>query len=63
MSNPTIPVSPILAISSAYTKLSALGKCDAPGGSEHFRVAREWDKAGRPVDVEAFIIERANVIG
>ena len=51
-----------LAIDPAYRRLSAKGLCDAPGGCEHYRVAREWDKAGRPSDIEACITERANAV-
>jgi len=53
-------VSAILAIGPTYGRLNEKGLCDAPGGTEHFRIAREWDRAGRPDDIEAFVIERAN---
>ena len=50
----------ILALTPAYEKLGELGKCDGAGGSEHHRVAREWDEKGRPNDIEAFILAHAN---
>jgi hypothetical protein len=45
----------------AYEQLSASGWCDGAGGAEYDRVREEWEKAGRPEDVDAFIRRRANV--
>lgn len=52
----------VFVIAPCYALLAEKGLCDAPWGAEHFRVAREYDKAGRPADIEAFIRARANVV-
>jgi hypothetical protein len=44
-----------------YHRLSELGACDAVFGCEHGRVKREWNAAGQPKDIEAFIRWRANI--
>ncbi len=44
-----------------WTKLAEIGACDAPGGAEYTRVFREWKALGRPIEVEAFIRNRAYV--
>lgn len=46
----------------AYDRLSEEGKCDSPGGMEYTRVRDEWVRAGRPADIESFIIRRANAM-
>lgn len=45
----------------AYERLAEEGKCDAAGGREYQRVRQEWKDAGRPDDMDGFIIKRANV--
>lgn len=37
------------------------GECDAADGEEYRRVYAEWVKAGRPAQVEAFILRTANI--
>ncbi len=44
-----------------YNRLSTVGVCDGAGGMECRRVYREWLKAGKPQDIEAFIKWRANI--
>jgi hypothetical protein len=44
-----------------WERLAEQGKCDGFGGMEYRRVRKEWAAAGKPADVEAFIIERANI--
>lgn len=44
-----------------WDRLADQGKCDSRGGAEYVRVRREWHDAGAPVDLEAFIIRRANL--
>ncbi len=45
----------------AYRRLALEGRCDGVGGMECRRVFREWRNAGMPPDIDAFIIDRANV--
>lgn len=45
-----------------YELLAEQGACDAPGGAEYKRVELEWQQAGRPSDIEAFIRSRANAL-
>lgn len=44
----------------AYLKLSDLGQCDEPGGSEYRQVLQEWLSSGCPSPIEQFIVTRAN---
>lgn len=44
----------------AYVRLAQQGRCDTLGSSESNRVYKEWHAAGRPRDVEAFIVTAAN---
>ncbi len=45
----------------AYERLSKKGRCDGPGGREYQRVLQEWEDAGRPDDLERFIVVHANI--
>lgn len=44
-----------------WIALSHRGLCDAAGGAEYRRVYAEWLKAGRPKEIRAFIVDRANL--
>jgi hypothetical protein len=44
-----------------WATLSETGACDCIGGAEYERVCGEWERAGCPEGIEAFIRERANV--
>lgn len=43
-----------------YQILSLEGWCDGAGGCEYRRVRAEWEAAGRPRQIAAFIRWRAN---
>ncbi len=44
----------------ACHRLSSAGHCDSIVGAESRRVFGEWIDAGRPAEIDTFIIERAN---
>ena len=45
----------------AYERLSSEGRCDGPGGMQYKRVLQEWEEAGRPTDLNRFIVVHANM--
>lgn len=46
----------------AYSWLADEGSVDSSGGAESIRVLKEWNEAGRPKAVFAFILRRANAM-
>lgn len=43
-----------------WRTLERRGHCDAFGGQEYLRVRREWQEAGRPLNLYRFILTHAN---
>lgn len=39
-----------------FKTLSRRGRCDGVGGREYKRVRLQWEEAGKPTDIKAFII-------
>lgn len=44
----------------AYDRLADEGRCDGAGAGEYRRVLSEWSQAGRPSNLDEFILSRAN---
>lgn len=44
----------------SWLVLARRGHCDAFGSQEYLRVRREWQEAGRPLNLYRFILTRAN---
>lgn len=44
-----------------WKRLSSQGSCDTIGGSEYWRVLREWILSNKAEPIEEFISRRANI--
>jgi hypothetical protein len=44
-----------------WRRLAEAGACDSHGDAEYRRVRSEWQTAGRPTRIEAFVRRQANV--